>query len=138
MKFKTFIAEREKLDEITTFPVSPGVYDRMIEPNMLLSLQNLNRRQGKGANTGELVFVCQLLQLIALGELALGASPIEDYLPISKPLLDELRKLKPAELHKLTTALLKIVQAPAIVIPIDPVKSAIDWMRYFQAREATD
>ena len=115
--------------------------NQMVEPNVLMSIRNLRKREGKTPNTFELVAVCRLLQTLKNGSFYKQSNPFEVNMSTSKELMDLLRSMKPEDLAEIAARLdnlLTVKDADAYYNLANPAQEYLTWLRWFHTREADD
>lgn len=118
-----------------------GSMNQTADPNVLLSIRNVCKREGKNPNTFELVAICRMLQMLKDGTFYKQSNPFESNLSTSKELLDILRNMDPSDLcsiAKKLDELLAIKDADAYYNLANPTQEYLIWLNWVRAREAND
>lgn len=117
----------------------PLITEGAVEPNVMLSVSNLVARGGKNPNTFELMVIARMLQMMENGTFYKETNPLESNLSTSKYVIDALRACSADQLaqvagHVYRALTVKDGSSPYCV----PGRCALDWIKYFTSREATD
>lgn len=119
----------------------PIINEGVVEPNVMLSVRNIIQR-GRADNTFEYIVVARLLQMLKHGEFYKTSNPIfEPNLTTSKAVLDHLRSLPPAEMVAIATKLwgmLQVKDQDMLYNYANPEQEYMEWLKWFQTREAND
>lgn len=132
-----------KLSEIAlpTTGRTQGSTNQQVDPNTLLSLQNVCQRGGKNPNTFELLSICRLLQTLKNGSFYKQTNPFEVNMSTSKELMDILRGMKPEDLCSIASklnSLLAVKDADAYYALANPTQEYLMWLQFVQGREANE
>lgn len=127
-----------KLHEIKHISI---VSEGMVEPNLMLSIQNIIKR-GHADNNFEFLCLARVIQLLKCGDLYRNSNPLFDgNFSTSKELLDHLRVMPPTEIKDLAEKLLSVLQlkdADVLSSYEHPTQEYLTWLKLFTAREAND
>ena len=128
-----------KIYEIASRPVIS--HGNFVEPNLLMSVQNIVQR-GHADNHFEFLVVARTLQLLKMGEFYKNSNPLFDgAFSTSKEILDHLRALPPAEMTALASKLLQLLQVKDLDMLYslaNPAQEYLEWIKLVTSREAND
>lgn len=112
-----------------------------VDPNVLLSLDNLIATQGTKSNTFQLLVIARMAAALKLGYFYKESNPWESLHSVSKDLMDMLRALPPAELCALACKLREVLEVKdkdLLYTYANPTQETMSWIKWATAREAND
>lgn len=112
----------------------------MVEPNTLMSIQNIVKRGGAN-NHFEFLVMTRLLQMLKNGSFYRETNPFESDMSTCGELIFSLREMEPAKLAKIAEELLKMLEvkdADVFAKYCCPDMGYEEWIKLVTAREANE
>jgi len=133
-----------RIFEIAKSKLDQGLTEGRVDPNVMLSLQNVIR-VGKVTNTFERICMARLMEFFKNGNFYRGGTNennfFDPFMSTSKQLLDTIQKLEAKEQVALATKLLElctIKDRDLLACYCNADQEHLAWIKYATSREAND
>jgi hypothetical protein len=129
-----------RIHEIAPNKLEQNLHEGRVDPNVVLSLQNIVKA-GKITNTFEAIVLARLLEFFKNGNFYQQNNFFDVFVSTSKELLDTLRNLDPKDAQALATKMLELVfikDKDMLKQYCNPTQEALAWIKLVTSHEAND